>query len=231
MKSIFSIIIMVLTSIVFSQSFITPFKSLPLGSEIIVETSTDEIIKGKLSSGLLAGSKLLSLTVKDESGKKHKFKAKKGEIKKVKIKLGKLAKMALAAESGSSIKGLVKTDFNEVLNREYAILERALQPKKKNKYELMQLLNPGFDKIIKVYMDPKAKETMSIGGVIGGNAKSYLIVKNGAKSYKLKKSKYKKEFKDLFGDCEAMMKELGSDKIKWNDFAEHVFLYDQLCGK
>ena len=220
-----------LTSIGLSQSFITPFKSLPLGNEIIVETSTGEVINGKLSSGTLVGPKLIKLTVKDESGKKHKFKSKSGEVARVKIKLGELAKLALAAESGGTIKGLIKTDFNEVLNREYAILERALQPKKKNKYELMQLLNPGFDSIIKVYVDPKAKETMSIGGIIGGDAKSYLIVKNGAKSYKLKKNKYKKEFKELFGDCDDMMNKIGESKIKWSGLAEHVFMYDQLCGK
>ena len=221
-----------LINISLSQSFLTPFTSLPMGEEVIVETSGGEIITGTIKSGLLSGARIITLTIKDEEGEKHKFKAKTGEMIRVKIKLGDIARMMLAASAlGGTIQSMQNTDFDEMQKREYAIFERALQPKKKDKYQMMQLLNPGWDNAIKVYQDPKAKKSMAVGGVIGGVVKSYLVVKNGNKSFKLKKSKYKKEFSNLFGDCNQMIEEFGAEKIKWDYFAKHVFSYNEACGK
>ena len=56
---------------------------------------------------------------------------------------------------------------------------------------MMQLLNPGFYSVIKIYNDPKAKETKGLGGLTGGEKKSYLAVINGGKAMKIEKGKYK----------------------------------------
>lgn len=140
----------------------------------------------------------------------------------------------MIAESTESIKKIIKTDFKEIIEREYIIYEQALLPKKKDKYRLLQLLNPGFDHRIKVFQDPNAKETagIKIGGakLVGGEDKSFLVVKDGAKSEKITKGKYKKQFQILFGDCD-LASVMDNSKMKFKNFAAHVFVYDQICGE
>ena len=107
--------------------------------------------------------------------------------------------------------------------------------KKKDKYVMMQLLNPGFDSKIKVYVDPNAGESagVGVGGVklVGGEDKSYLVVFDGGKSTKYKKGKYKKEaLGQLYKDCDVFKQNYEGEKFKWKNFAEHVFVYDQLCN-
>jgi len=85
---------------------------------------------------------------------------------------------------------------------------------------LMQLLNPSFSGKIKVYMDPWAGETMSasVGGikVAGGHEASYYIRKGDGEAFKLAKNDYKKEFTNLFGDCEKLVAE--KKNPKWSEF-------------
>jgi hypothetical protein len=143
--------------------------------------------------------------------------------------------MAMMNESGSSVFRLAKTDFDDIINREYIIFEQALRATKKDKPAMMQLLNPGFDHVIKVYADPNANETtgLSVGGisVTGGKDKSYLFVKGNNKVVIVKKGSYKKNFDDLYGDCQQMMITFEGEKKKFNDMAGHVFVYDQICNK
>jgi hypothetical protein len=113
---------------------------------------------------------------------------------------------------------------------EVAVFERALLPKK-DKYRLLQLVNPGFDHVLKVYEDPNAKE---VNGLLSnpfrqGDPKSFLIVKGGDKSILVKKDGYKKQFKQIFGECDEMMEAYADKKTKFKNLAEHVFAYDQLC--
>ncbi|MEN0050842.1 MAG: hypothetical protein AAF806_27490, partial [Bacteroidota bacterium] len=82
-----------------------------------------------------------------------------------------------------------------------------------------------------VYQDPNAKKTMGIGvagvNLIGREAKSYLVVKNGAKAIVVKKKKYKKQFAQLFGDSPEVMKLKEQGKLKFKEFASHAYLYEQ----
>jgi hypothetical protein len=97
--------------------------------------------------------------------------------------------------------------------------------KKEKTTMLMQLLNPSFSGKIKVYMDPWAGETMSasVGGikVAGGQEASYYIRKADGEAFKLAKNDYKKEFQNLFGDCEKLTSEKKSPK--WSEFEKTVF--------
>ena len=222
-------------SFIHSQSFIEAFESLPASEKCVITLKSGEVVKGTIKSGMVALGKITSISIKDESGQKRKYKMKEGLVQSIKIKLGEFAKAVLKMQAaGKSLKSMLTTDYDEINKREWAIYELALSPKKKDKYELMQLLNPGFDNVFKVYNDPWAKETKGIGGLTGGEKKSYLVVKNGAKSIKIEKSKYKykKQFSDLFNDCESIMNKYSSKniKIKWEDFAKHVTEFDKDCG-
>ena len=188
---------------------------------------------GKKLEGRVRGAKfkkgvIKQLTLKLEDDTKMKIKA--TDIKDFKAPASGLGKFAAAMEATSDVRKMGQID--EAM-RDYGWYEQATLPIKKKTVVLLQLVNPGFDSKIKVYDDPRAAETASasVGGVTvaGGLLKSYYVTKNG-KTIRLKKGDYKKEFKNLFGDCPKLMKMLKEKDVKWKDFGEHVWIYDQECG-
>ena len=213
-----------------SQGFIEPLDddgiSLLGNKPCIITLKSGEEIKGEFKS-----ADLDKVTVVMADGQKAKFQPE--DIVSLKVKAGTLAKLTMLSESVSSIKDVTNANFGEIINREYIIFETALKAKKKDKARLMQLLNPGFDKKIKVYADPEAKETagLALGGVklIGGEDKSYLLVKDGTKAVKVKKKSYRNDFEELYAGCPKMIMVFEGDKIKWADVAGHVFVYNEVC--
>lgn len=126
-------------------------------------------------------------------------------------------------------------DINtDIINKGYIYFETSEVIIKKNKTEvlLMQLLNPEFSKSIKVYNDPKAKQSASFapGGVTvaGGDAKSYYIKKGNEPAVKVEKKTYEGSFPELFGNCESVISKFGSE-VKWGQITEHTVLYTQEC--
>jgi hypothetical protein len=220
------------STLVFSQSFIAAVSEFQSSDDCIMELVNGSTVTGKISMATIINGNLSSVTLKDDNGNKHKHKAE--TIKQLKVKMGFLAKLDAATEASSSLAEMFQADFKEIINREYIIYEQALIPKKKDKYRLLQLVNPGFDNAIKVYDDPSGNETGGVGlgdvQLTGGKEKSYLVVINGAKAVKVKKGKYKKLFPEIYGDCPEVIKIIGESKIKFKDMAAHVFAYDQLCG-
>jgi len=108
--------------------------------------------------------------------------------------------------------------------------QSAVMIKKKRKTLLVQLLNPHFSKKIKVYHDPLAHETMSlgVGGIklVGGLEKSYYVKKDGKPAaVRLFKKDYKKEFKGFYSSCTKVSKM----KPNWEDFALHVYTVAKEC--
>lgn len=234
----FIVVLLMLMSIrltSFSQGFIAEVEADDIGVILNCPASVflqnGDTLKGKLTSASLVNSYLKNIVLKLEDGNKRKLSPE--EVKVLQVKASTLAKMAMLNESGSSVFRLVKTNFDEIINREYIIFEQALRATKKDKPALMQLLNPGFDRLIKVYADPNANETGGLQindiSVTGGKNKSYLFVKSNSKVVIVKKNSYRKNFDDLYGDCEKMMINFEGDKLKFNDMAGHVFVYDQLC--
>ena len=235
-KAIFRIVVFtVLCTAAHGQGFIQPLDqdeiSLLGNKPCIVKLKSGEELNGQFKSAVLLSGYLDKITIVTPSGEKTKFQPE--DIVSLKVKAGSLAKLTMLAESASSIQEITKTDFNEIIDREYITFETALKAKKKDKARLMQLLNPGFDKKIKVYADPEAKETagIALGGIqlTGGEDKSYLLVKDGSKAVKAKKKSYDKNFEELYAGCPKMIAGLKSGKIKWADVAGHVFLYNQVC--
>ena len=220
-----------------SQGFIAEIEADDMGvilnnpTTVILENG--DTLKGELKSASLINGYLKNVTLKLASGDKKKLQA--DEMLTLKVKASTLAKMAMLNESGSSIFRLIKTNFDDIINREYIIFEQALRATKKDKPAMMQLLNPGFDHAIKVYSDPNANETGGLQvndiSITGGKNKSYLFVKGNSKVVIVKKGSYKRNFDELYGDCQDMVIAFEGDKTKFNDIAGHVFVYDQLCNK
>ncbi len=235
MKHFFILLSIIISIPVFSQGFIKGIDGDDLGLIfarpcVITLVSGDEVT-GKLSGAVIINGYLDKIVLKKDNGEKLKLKPE--DITRLAIKASKLAKLTMIAESMSSIKEITKTDFDEIVNREYIIFETAMRSNNAGKLRLMQLLNPGFDSQIKVFADPNAKETQGIGiqGIkfTGGEDKSYLFVENGDKAILVKKRTYKKDFQELYQNCPMMLKVFEGEKIKWDDAAGHVFVYDQSC--
>lgn len=98
----------------------------------------------------------------------------------------------------------------------------------------MQLINPGYNSRIKVYHHPNANKTQAITGsnidIVGGEDKSYLVVKDGKRAEIIKKKNYRNAFGALIGDCSEYIKYMVDQKISFWDMATHVFHYDTTCG-
>lgn len=228
-KSLVIIVLLFSTLFGYSQYFIPEMTNsgLTMSPEVYAVSLSGDTIRGKISGAALAGGQLKSFTIKKSNDEKVKFKT--GEAKLLAVKPSKLSNIE-SAMSVPNLRTAMKVDFDDIVNREWVFYELALLDKKKDKPRMMQLLNPGFDSKIKVYLDPNAKETG--GGMLmgGGEDKSYLVVYDGDKADTYKKKKYKKEARaKLYKDCEVFVQNYDGEKFKWKNFAEHVFVYDQLC--
>lgn len=228
-----AVISLMLTTRVFAQGFIKEIEgegfSALYGNECIVTLKSGNVIHGKFVGGTGSNNGLNKITIKLENGEKVKYTAE--EVILLKIKCSELANLFMMTDATVSVKEMANTDFNEIVNREYLIFEEALLAKKADKYSLLQLLNPGFDSKIKVYPTSEKTMGMSVGGIgiTGGSDKSYQFVKGGQKAFKVSKGDYKKDFESIYGDCPEMVSRVKGEKIKWEDVAAHVFIYDQLC--
>jgi len=103
----------------------------------------------------------------------------------------------------------------------------------KKTYTLMlQLLNPHFEEVVKIYHDPMADETESLQvagiSIAGGVEASYFISFNGEAAYKINQKRYWSTYKELWGKCESMLYE-SYDK-RWDNLGLHVFDYTN-CQK
>lgn len=198
--------------------------------EVYAVTLAGDTVKGKVSSATMIGGQIRALNIKSNDGNKYKFKA--ADITLLAVKATKFMNQT-SALSAPNIQRATDMDFDKIMEREWVIFDQALLPNK-NKYALMQLLNPDFSSKIKVYVNPNANEsgTLAISGVnlTGGEDNSYLVVTQGKQSELYKKRKYDDEaLTRLYTDCPEFAEEYAGEKFRWSDFSEHVLVYDRMC--
>lgn len=114
----------------------------------------------------------------------------------------------------------------------YALFESVKATIKKNNTNyLLQLLNPHFDKRIKVYADPYASETMSVGyagmAMVGGEDKSYYLkyTDSDEPAFYVSKKDFKNNFKEILKDCPELTEEL-EKYLSWADFEQYIYKYN-----
>lgn len=123
---------------------------------------------------------------------------------------------------------------SELLKEGYVYFEQTecYYKKKKKETLLLQLLNTAFSNKVKVFHDPYARESASVGigsfKVAGGNAKSYFIKKGDDVAFKLKKKNYDETASDLFGDCPDYFKTI-EDALNWSKLGNHILDYSTEC--
>lgn len=200
------------------------------GNECIVRLQAGEEVRGTFSGGVYVNNGLNKLKVKLDNGENVKFTA--DQVVSLHVKASGLMKLYMISESGSSIKELTTADFDKIIDREWVVFETATTPRQKETKRILQLLNPGFDNKVKVFAEPSAKTGgLAIGGiqVTGGEDRVYLFVNGGEKAFKVKKGSYSDSFQELYSNCPEMTSHFEGGKIRWDDVALHVFVYDQLC--
>lgn len=223
-------ILFICVNINYGQGFVTPLESLQGDATII--TTDGKMLNGKIRSASFGPRGISRLSFIENNNKKHVLKP--ANLKSLKIKVDDLAKLEMLADKTSNLKKLINADFDEIVDRKYIYYERVELPNKKGSYRLLQLVNPGFDQKLKVYHNPLGKSgTTSIGNIAvsGNEARSYIVTRRGVPgSVIIRKNKYRKAyFPDLFGNCPRIKSMYPVKEIDFEDFAEHIVVYNKLC--
>lgn len=213
-----------------AQSFLRPFESISHKKSTFLTLEDDTEIEGNVK----------------------KLDRKKGLIQEVKLKVNgeKTAipvskiKFAYFPQSGwdalstgfefvNDVRQWQNSTFDQGRIKDgYAYFEQTeVIVRKKQRTLLLQLLNPTSCDVLKIYHNPFANETATIGikgfAVSGGDDKSYYLSKNGEVAYKFTKKNFKKGFEDFFADCPEIVEKYS--KARWSSFQTIVFAYNEAC--
>jgi len=196
--------------------------SILLNNTTVVTLNDSSQLVGTLTNIYLMKGHLIDFSLKLQDESKRKFKP--TEIISVKIRCAKPTVFSVVDDSGNVLKKVINTQF---------VFEHPFKTSKKVKPEMMQLLNPAFDKRIKVFPDPEAgvSRSISIKGkpLQEGSADSYILVK-GEDVIFVKRKTYTTDFNHVYGDCPKVLESIPADQIIFEGLAGHVFLYDYNCG-
>ena len=234
MKKTFFIAFLMLciTAVLPAQQFLTPSYGFSHKKTSYVLLTNGNEITGSLKDIDRKKGLIKYVNIEDGEGKKHKLKA--ASIKFMYLPPTAFDNLSKAVEFTHSAQKWNEKKLNEdLINQGYVYFENAkVKIKKKESVLLMQLLNPSFAEKVKVYHDPFAKESMSLGvagvDVLGGNDKSYYVLADGGKAaFRLYKKNYKDEFAGLWKKCPKVKAAYPS--VTWLEFPKHVVEYSS-CG-
>lgn len=189
-------------------------------------------LEGKIKDLDYKKGLIKAIKIKDAKGKKHDLKPE--EIKEMYLPTSGFEKFAKALDFMNDATKWENTDLEQdIIQKGYVFFEQAeVQIKKKKRTLMMQIVNPSFCSKVRIYHDPFAKETASLGvagiKVAGGIDKSYYVKRGNETAYRLKKKDYKEGFESFFKDCSNLVDKYGKD-LKWSEFATHVFDYTNDC--
>lgn len=204
-------------------------QSIIMMEDVYVVKNNGDTISGKLSgvNGTIPDLRHITFKI----AKKEKIRVMAEEIKTLAILPGPF----ITTEGGAVVdmlKGLENEAFAAALPEgDWMFFERQRLPQKREYYQFMQLLNPGFDSKIKVYAHPEAESTGGLTGngiqLTGSMENIYYVSVGGANITEIQQLGYrKKALAELYNNCEV----IGAiDKLKWKDFPKHVFAHHQEC--
>lgn len=210
--------------------FLTSIEA-PDGPDLEVELKDGRVLYGQMvGSSALFGSVVKMRLRTHDDGKKHKLRA--DEIEEIRMPVDDLWRTVMVAQSTDSLEEIWKTDYERIFEVEELTFHSVRHPRSE-RVAIRQLINPGFDSRLRVYHLPNSKEgTLGDGSLnwFGGMSNAFLVVKDDGEVQRVKQREYRKKvFPVLFADCPDLLDRYRGDFRKFKFFAEHVFLYDQLC--
>lgn len=205
-----------------SQTFAPTFKGYSSSKITSITMEDGAEMKVKLKGYKVQKGLIKEIKVRDESDEKIRIDPAK--IKHMYIPPSKLGQFLQITDAAHDLTKIQDGELDQsYLKDGYVYMVKTEVQIKKSKQDsyMLQLINPSFSGKIKVYADPNAKETASIGmagmTVTGGLDKSYYIKKAGENvAFQLRKKDYKKQFNELFADCPKLIEKYG-DKPDWAD--------------
>ncbi|MEM9916818.1 MAG: hypothetical protein AAF990_01905 [Bacteroidota bacterium] len=214
-----------------AQYFLTPYESFSRQKKSYITMDDGTEVIGKIKKIKRKKGLIEEISILDEKGKKR-------SIKPAGIRFMYLPPSGLDQLNRSLQKVYDATQWDDVeleadlIKDGYAYFEQAeVFVKKKKRTLLMQLLNPTSCRKMRVYHDPLAMESasMGIGGftMAGGGDKSYYFKKGDETAVRVKKKNYRSLYYNLYGHCSKLEQDIKS--IKWQDVEVHVYEYDKNC--
>lgn len=211
-----------------AQSFAAPIANISFKTPSVAILKDGTRIEGTIPAYMGSNGGMVSFTILDGDGVKHKLKA--ADVQELQHEPGVLARLAATTDIASNkFQALRSIDkYKDIMNTKVVYYRQVKLPGK-GKEALVQQLNVGFDSGIAVFVD-----TTDSGNEVMGQAvtvASFLISKKGAQSFQIKKVKYKKDFFEIFADCpEVLEMEEGNNKPDFDALAAHVLMYDASCS-
>jgi hypothetical protein len=217
------------TSQTFAQFFVQklPQDKIQFAEEAYMLLSNGDTIRGKLGAVSFRDGFIDKINIRVNG---ERFSAKLADIDAFGVIPGQgsgYEDMALLP----ALKNLKNKEFIEVLPKDgWIIYEKIRLPGKQERYQLAQLLNPGFDSKIKVFEHPEGESTGStkVNGITldGLRDNRFYVSVNGDRVIEITDLQYRKRaLEQIFNFCT----ELRDKKLKWKEFPEDVFLHFQKC--
>jgi hypothetical protein len=206
------------------------------GSSCIAKLKTGEKAEGILKGLSVTTGYISGVTIKQEDGKKDRFKT--SQLESLQVKSSGFTDMASVPAGTVTRNNMSISTPGNVAEAEYIVFE-TVNTGKLSGVLLLQLLNPGFCSRIRVYAyETDSGNTVTIRdekkGTVsytGRAAITYLFVKPGEKPVKIEKSNFRNRLKEIFSDCPAIMSKINNEKIKWDDIAAFVYDYNNECKR
>lgn len=216
-----------------SQAFTQSFQQ-KLAQNQITNTKDDYVVL--VNSDTLYG-RINAISTRGNSIRQFTF---KHNDQKLKLEVSDVLAIGVTAtEMGQSNRALFSRKaseedkvFEQFLPKDdYVVFERILLQGRKDRFEMAQLLNRGFDSKIKVYAHPDEEDQgfTDVSGFVLDDVmdRIYYVSVNGMPVFELKSAQYRKgALSLLYSNCNA----LKDIKLRWMDFAEHVFTHFRECN-
>ena len=220
---------LVATTPVLAGGFLTPLEGVDHGRATVI-TTDGQILEGEIWNIMNGYRGTKRITLRDLDGDRHRLRAR--DIRSILMPLDQFDRLGMALDATTTIEKAIETDWDLIEDVDEVVYDSLAWPEADRRI-VLQRINPGFDSAIQVYALNNAREFVwKFKGIpiAGDQEKAFLVVKNGETPFKLKKRKYEDEFFTLFADCPAVLDSLEDNDADFEDFADHVRLYDQTCG-
>ncbi len=212
-----------------AASFLPSVQGIP-GWEVRVITDDGNVLDGVITGSMMNWQGVRRITLKDSVGTRHKLEAR--DIRQILVPLDSpMARETLLFEASETLVKAARTDFRQIRNTNEMVFDTLAFPKPDRRV-LLPMVNPAFGSRIRVYGLLNEREmTHSIRGIKiwGDEPNAYVVVKDGGRPWKIEDGDYQDQVDALFGDCPGMTERLGDDP-DFDDMADHVLLYESLCG-
>jgi hypothetical protein len=211
--------------------FMAPVEITP-GDPASARTVSGVELFGTIGGFISGRHGLTRVTLRPAEGSRQQFLA--SDIDELVIEPGTLSRIGMVREATSTVRKIRRDDLWARIDHDVVVFHRVAWPKPSDA-RLLQLVNPGFASRIRVYhLISATSGTWTIAGVpvAGGESKAFAVIKDGGEPMRVDRRHYeRRDFDLLFGDCPEMLQGAAASNRNFHRFAQHTFVYDQLCGK